>query len=88
MRLAKGFITQEFRGEQLMVAVGEAAKRFRGLARSNATAAFIVDRLKTETTEAEIVSAVLEEFEADEARVRTDVARIIGQLRSIGAIEE
>ena len=88
MKLRQGFVTQDFRGEQLMVAVGEAAKRFRGLARSNATAAFIVDRLKTETTEAEIVSAVLEEFEADEARVRTDVARIIGQLRSIGAIEE
>ncbi len=88
MKLRQGFVTQEFRGEQLMVAVGEAAKRFRGLARSNATAAFIVDRLKNETTEAEIVTAVLEEFEADEARVQTDVARIIAQLRSIGAIEE
>ena len=88
MKLRQGYITQEFRGEQLMVAVGEAAKRFRGLARSNATAAFIVDRLKSETTEAEIVSAVLEEFEADEARVQADVTRIVAQLRSIGAIEE
>ena len=88
MKLRQGFVTQEFHGEQLMVAVGEAAKRFRGLARSNATAAFIVDRLKNETTEAEIVSAVVEEFEVDEARVQTDVARIIAQLRSIGAIEE
>ena len=60
MKLRQGFITQEFRGEQLMVAVGEAAKRFHGLARSNATAAFIVNRLKTETTEAEIVSGLQE----------------------------
>ena len=88
MKLRQGFVTQEFRGEQLMVATGAAAKRFRGLVRSNATAAFIVDRLKSETTEAEIVSAVLEEYEADEARVRADVARILAQLRSIGAIEE
>ena len=88
MKLRQGFITQEFRGEQLMVAVGDAAKRFHGLVRSNATAAFIVNRLKKETTQAEIVSAVLEEYDADEARVRTDVARIIDQLRAIGAIEE
>ena len=88
MKLKQGFVTQEFRGEQLMVAIGAEAKRFRGLARSNATAAFIVDRLKSETTEAEIVSAIMEEYEADEARVRADVARILAQLRSIGAIEE
>ena len=88
MKLRQGFVTQEFRGEQLMVATGAATKRFRGLVRSNATAASIVDRLKSETTEAEIVSAVLEEYEADEARVRADVARILAQLRSIGAIEE
>ena len=88
MKLRQGYITQDFRGEQLMVAVGEAAKRFRGLARSNATAAFSVDRLKTETDENSVVEALLTEFEVDEDRARADVRRILNELRSIGAIEE
>lgn len=88
MKLKKGFVTQVFQGQQLMVAVGAEARRFHGIARSNETAAFIIDRLKQETSEDQIVSALLAEYEAEEATVREDVRRIIEQLRGIGAIEE
>ena len=71
-----------------MVAAGPAAKVFHGIVRSNETAAFIVDRLKSETSEDEIVAALLGEYEVDEATARADVARIMERLRSIGAIEE
>ena len=87
MKLKEGFVTQAFRGQQLMVAAGPAAKEFHGIVRSNETAAFIVDRLKSETSEEEIVSAILAEYEVDGATAAADVARIIEQLRSIGAIE-
>lgn len=88
MKLKQGFITQDFHGRQFMVAVGAAAKEFHGLVRSNETAAFIVDRLKTETDEKQIVSALLAEYDVDEAAAASDVARILGMLRGIGAIEE
>mgnify|MGYP002625176857 CR=1 FL=1 len=88
MKLKEGFITQDFRGQQLMVAAGPAAKLFHGLVRSNETAAFIVDRLKTETTKAGIVRALLAEYEVDEQTAAADVAGIIERLRGIGAIEE
>lgn len=48
MKLKNGFITHEIDGEQIMVATGKIS--FAGLVRSNKTAAFIVDSLKTETT--------------------------------------
>ena len=47
MKLKDTFVTQEMDGEQIMV---EAGGGFAGMVRSNATAAFIVDQLKTETT--------------------------------------
>lgn len=88
MKLKQGFITQDYHGEQLMVAVGEATKLFHGIARSNGTAAFIVERLKSETTENEVVATLLDEYDVEPDKARTDVRRILNELRSIGAIEE
>ena len=57
--------------------------------RSNATAAFIIDQLKQETTEEQIVQAVLARYEdAPEAQVRADVQKVIGTLRGINALDE
>ena len=53
MKLKDGFITHETDGEQIMVSAGNV--KFSGLVRSNRTAAFIVDCLKSETSETEII---------------------------------
>lgn len=87
MKLAKGFVTQNYRKEQLMVAVGPAAKAFHGLARANATAAFLIDRLKNEVSVEELVSALTAEYEVDPETARRDIEVILEQLRAIGAIE-
>lgn len=86
MKLKKGFITYELFGEQLMTAAGPAAKLFHGMVRSNETAAFIVDCLKTEITEAGIVDKLLEAYDIDRDTARRDVHAILEKLRSIGAI--
>jgi len=80
-------VTQDYKNEQLMVASGRAAKRFHGIARSNATAAFIIDCLKTETTEAEIVQKITTAYDVDGDTAARDVRAILEQLRGIGAIE-
>ena len=54
MKLKDTFVTQEMDGEQVMV---EADGGFAGMVRSNATAAFIIDQLKTETTKEAILDA-------------------------------
>ena len=87
MKLAQGFITQIYKNEQLMVAAGATARRFHGLVRSNETAAFIIDCLKCETTEAEIAAKLASVYEVDEATAARDVQTILEQLRGIGAIE-
>ena len=87
MKLAKGFITQNYKTEQLMVAVGPAAKEFHGLVRSNGTAAFLIEKLKSPVTPDELVKALTDEYDVDEAKARRDVEGVLEKLRSIGAIE-
>ena len=85
MRLKKEFITQEMGGEQIMVAAGGS---FSGMVRSNRTAAFIVDQLKKETDREKIIEAMLREYDAPRSVIEPDVEKVLGILRSIGALEE
>ena len=86
MKLKEGFVTHETDGEQIMVSAGSVP--FSGLVRSNATAAFIIDFLKRETTKKDIIAAMLEKYDANEAVIAADVERILEKLRSIGALDE
>lgn len=86
MKLKESFIVQNIEDTQYLVAVGENA--FSGLVKNNKTAAVIVDLLKTDTTEDAIVDAMFDRFDAPREVIASDVAEVIGKLRSIGAIEE
>ncbi len=86
MKLNDKFVTRNMGDTQVMVAVGSAS--FSGIVRSNKTAAFIVDQLKKETTKEQVVAAVLEQYEADPAKVSADVDMVIEKLRGIGALDE
>lgn len=56
MKLKNEFITHETDGEQIMVSAGTS---FNGIVKSNKTAAFIVNCLKTDTTPAKIIEKCL-----------------------------
>lgn len=86
MKLKDGFITRQTDGEQIMVSAG--STRFSGLVRSNKTAAFIVDCLKSETTKEAIVEAMAERYDAPKDVLEKDVEGILTKLRSIGALDE
>ena len=89
MKLRDGFITYHTGGEQIMVAAGGAAGVFHGMVRSNATAAFMIDALKTQITREELIAKVLDAFEdAPRDRVAGDVDRVLDNLRKIGALDE
>ncbi len=86
MKLNKNFITHDTAGEHFMMPVGES--EFKGLVRSNKTAAFIVDCLKNDTSEEEIVGKMLEKYDAPRDVIAADVERILATLRKIGALDE
>lgn len=86
MRLKDGFITHESAGEHIMVPAGGVS--FSGMVRSNQTAGYIVECLKEEVTEDEIIAKLLAKYDAPEEQVAKDVTMVIDKLRSIGAIED
>ena len=86
MKLNPDFITHDMDESQFMVDVG--MNTFKGVVRSNKTAAFIVNCLKEETTEDQIVSAMLERYDASEETLRRDVKDVLSKLRGIGALDE
>ena len=87
MKLKSGFLTHETKGEHYIISTSDT--EFKGIVKSNETAAFIVECLKADTSESAIVDKLLAEYKgADRPTVERDVANIIGKLRSIGAIVE
>ncbi len=86
MKLKKEFIVHNTAGESLLVPTGRAD--FSGLVRGNKTLGVILDLLKKETTEAEIVAAMAARFDAPEEVIARDVGKALAELRGIGAIDE
>jgi hypothetical protein len=70
-----------------MVAAGQAANSFNGLVRSNETAAFIIDCLKSDTTEEKIVKSLTGTYNVDTPTAQKDVRGILDKLEHIGAIK-
>ena len=69
----------------LMISAGGS---FNGMVRSNDTAAYIIELLKTETDRDGIIAGMLERYDATEAQIAADVDAVLAKLRSIGAIDE
>ena len=86
MKLNPDFITQDVEDTQFLVPMG--AEAFRGIARGNETAAFIVNCLKADTTEEKIVDALCAEYNVPRETAAADVREILGTLRRINALEE
>lgn len=88
MKLKEGFVLHTVGDEHMVVATGDAARRFNGLVRNNATAQFLFDQLRTETTEAQLVEAMTARYDAPAEQIAADVHALLQQLRTAGFLEE
>ena len=86
MKLKKGFITHDTESESFLVATGDAG--FAGLVRGNRTLGIILELLKEETTETEIIYSMCERFDTSEDVIIDDVKKALAKLREIGALDE
>lgn len=88
MKLHNGFITYSTGGEQIMVAAGNASAIFRGMVRSNETAAYIIDSLKEEISREELLNKLCARYDAPADLIDRDLERVLESLRRIGALDE
>ena len=85
MKLKDTCITHDSDGEQILL---DTSSSFAGLIRNNKTAAFIVECLKEDITEENIVEAMFEKYDAPKEVLAKDVSDVIEKLRKVGALDE
>lgn len=71
----------------MVVPTGEAAVHLNGMITLNETAAFIWNFLQETHTKEELLAAMLEEFDVDEADALTDIEGFTGALLEQGMLE-
>ena len=81
MRVKSGYILREVAGNYLVVAVGEEAMDFNGLITTNETGAFLWNKLSSDISEQELVSAMLDEYDIDEGTAAADISSFISKLK-------
>lgn len=86
MKLNKEFLLHNTGDETVLVPTGKAD--FSGVVRGNKTLGTVLELLRKDTTEEEIIAAMKARFEAPEGGIEQDVARVLAELRKIGALDE
>ncbi len=72
---------------QMMVDSSANKDKFNGIVKSNSTASFIIDLLKEEKSEQDLVNALLETYDVDAETALKAVKYVIEKLNSINALE-
>ncbi len=86
MKLNPDFLVHKTKNETIIVPTGNAG--FSGVVKGNETFGAILEFLKKDTTQQQIVDAMLEQYDAPRKVIEKDVADTISKLRKIGAIDE
>lgn len=86
MRVNDQMILRKIAGENVLLPVGEMMNTFRGIMSLNGSGLLLWERLQTDCTEAELISAVLEEYDVDETTAAKDVREFLAQLEGAGIL--
>lgn len=83
MKLKDGFLLRQVAGENVVLPIGpDLAQNI--MITLNGTGAFLWEQLQSETDEDTLVSALLREYDVDEARARECVKAFVKQLEENG----
>lgn len=89
MKTKAGFMRRKLGTQEVVVAVGEASKQFSGIIRLNETGAFLWDLLASgNRTEAELVDALLAEYDVSRELATADVAKFVATIRAEGMLDD
>jgi len=87
MKVKNGFLLRKVGEQNIVVAVGDESRDFNGIIRLNNTGRFLWEKLQNETTENNLVSAMLLEYDIDEATAKNDTAEFIESLKEANLLE-
>lgn len=86
MKIKREFVLREIAGDILLVPTGKTALDLNGMLTMNSVGADIWKMLPEVESEDEIVSRILEEYEAEPEQVQHDVAEFLDKFRELGIL--
>ena len=87
MKIKDGYMLREVAGNSVVVAIGKAALDFNGLITLNGSAAFFWKLLEKGAAEAELLAAILDEYDIDENQAKMDIAELIKRLKGSNLLD-
>ncbi len=87
MKIKNGFLLRRVGEQNVVVAVGEESRDFNGIIRLNDTGRFLWEKLQGDISEDGLVSAMLLEYDIDEATARNDAIDFINTLKEANLLE-
>lgn len=87
MKIKQGFMLREVAGNFVVVAVGEASKKFNGVINLNESGAFLWKQLISETTMDKLLEALLNEYEVSEEVAKNDIEKFVNKLKEADILE-
>ena len=86
MKLKYEFIIREVGDRYVAVAVGDNAEEFHGIIRMNKSGKIMMELLKSEITEAGLLTKLMEQYEGTEEFFKGEIDKFVGGLRNAGVI--
>ena len=87
MKIKNGFLLRKVGEQNIVVAVGEESCDFNGIIRLNDTGKFLWEKLQNDISENSLVSAMLLEYDIDEATAKNDTEDFIAALKEANLLE-
>jgi hypothetical protein len=87
MRIAKGFNLMNIAEQNIIVPVGVKNINFNKMISLNNSGALLWRQLQEDKTEKELLRAMLEEYDIDEASASRDIKNFICKLKEAGILE-
>jgi|LSQX01.1.fsa_nt_gb hypothetical protein len=87
MKIKEGYLLREVAGCHVVVPTGKATLDFSGVITLNDTSAFLWRQLAEDRSERELLSAVLAEYETDEATAQADITEFLNKLKAAAFLE-
>ncbi len=88
MKAKGGFILRNVVGEHVLFPVGDNINQFNGTLLMNEVSSFIWEQLQNPSTRDDLLAAVVNEFDVDEARAAADLDTLLAKLREYDVIED
>ncbi len=88
MKINNNFILKEIAGSYMVVPVGNELIDLNAMITLNESGAFLWKLLLNDSTEYELVTAILKEYNTDINTATEDIREFVENLRKIGALDE